>query len=57
MKTILYLTMKVVFECIGSIWSNIVVIDKTKMVILTKVIKEDTTSWDNVQIGGIQTKC
>ena len=43
---VLYLTMKAVFRNMDSIWRNAIVIneDKTKRIVLTKVIKEDTMS-------------
>ena len=55
----LYLTMKVVFRIMDSIWPNAIVIekDKTEKITLTKVIKEDRASWDDGEIGRIQTKC
>ena len=41
------------------IWSNAIVIDKdkTKRIVVLKVIKEDRFCWEDEKIGGIQTKC
>ena len=59
MGTALYLTLKAVFENMGSIRPNAIVIDKdkTERIAVLKVIKEDRFCWEDKQIGGIQTKC
>ena len=55
--TALYLTLKVIFENMGSIWPNVILIDKdkTERIVVLKVIKEDRFCWEDEQIGGIQT--
>ena len=56
--TALYLTLKAVFGNMGSIRPNAIIIDKdkTKRIVVLKVIKEDRFCWKDEQIGGIQTK-
>jgi len=56
--TALWLTIKVVFQSIGIIRPNAIVIDKdqTSRIVIIKAIDEDIWYWEHHAIGGIQTK-